>query len=144
MANKERGEMKLVAGDRTFKLRLTTNAVVEIEDISGGRTWDQVQLGLMRGSAKDMRLLFWGALREFHSDIATDDPKSLRAVGKLIDDAGGFEGLVEQMKAFIVLNQRQADTESDGRGGEAAPLDPPNAQSVVVGADSTLTPALSG
>jgi hypothetical protein len=143
MANKERGEFTLVAGDRTFKLRLTTNAVVEIEDISGGRTWDQVQLGIMRGSAKDMRLLFWGALREYHPDIATDDVKSLRAVGRLIDAAGGFEGLVEQMKAFLALNQRQADDEPERPGGQVAP-DPPSAQPAAVGVDSPLTPALSG
>jgi len=141
MANKERGEFLLTAGERIYKLRLTTNACAEMEDISGGRTWDQVQLGIMRGSAKDLRLLFWGALREFHPEIATDDAKSLRAVGKLIDDAGGFEGLMEQGQAFVALNQRQADDEPPAEKGPAAKSDPPSAQPEAVGVGSVLTPA---
>jgi len=142
MANKERGEFLLTAGGKTYKLRLTTNACAEMEDIAGGRTWDQVQLGIMRGSAKDLRLLFWGALREFHPDIATDDPKSLRAVGKLIDDAGGFEGLMEQGQAFVALNQRQADDEApSAEKGTTTKADPPSAQPEAVGVASVLTPA---
>lgn len=140
MANKERGEFTLVAGDRTFKLRLTTNACAEMEDLSGGRTWDQVQMGIARGSVKDVRLLFWGALREHHSDIATDEVKSLRAVGKLLDAAGGFEGVVTQMRAFMALNQDQGEQEP-AKVGQGPPADPPVAQDETIGVDSVLTPA---
>lgn len=139
MANKERGEFTLVAGDRTFKLRLTTNACAEMEDISGGRTWDQVQLGLARGSVKDVRLLFWGSLREYHPEIATDHVTSLRAVGKLLDDAGGFEGVLIQMRAFMALNREPVEPAPAQKGPEKPLADPPDAQAETVGADSVST-----
>lgn len=119
--NRERGEWPLVVdgadGKKTYKMRLTTNAMAELEDAARGRTWDQIILGLMRGSVSDCRLLIWAALRQFHRDIATDGPDGLTAVGNLIDDAGGVEGISEQIKAFVGDNAKPAD----GKGSANPP-----------------------
>lgn len=140
MANKERGEFLITIGDRTYTLRLTTNACAELEDVSGGRTWDQVQMGIARGSVKDVRWLFWAAFRAHHPDIATDDPASVKAIGKLIDDAGGFAGLLARVRMFVAINQDEGGSELGVVEG-AAPADPPLAQDEKAGAASTLTPA---
>lgn len=140
MANKERGEFPIEIGDRTFILRLTTNACAELEDVSGGRTWDQVQMGIARGSVKDVRWLFWAAFRDHHPDIATDDPASVKVIGQLIDEAGGFAGLLARVRMFVAMNQDDGGVDLGG-GEPAAAVDPPVAQVETVGAGSVLTPA---
>lgn len=140
MANQERGEFTLVVGDRRFTLRLTTNACAELEDFAGGRTWDQVQLGIARGSVKDVRLLLWAALREHHADVATDAPESVKAIGRLIDDAGGFAGLLAQIRSFVTLNQDPEHVPPQEKGETP---DPPEAQAVGAGVDSISMPVSS-
>lgn len=141
MANKERGEFTLVVGERTYTLRLTANACAELEDITDGRTLDQVLFGILRRhSIRDVRFLLWAALRDKHPDLATIDKSSLVAVGQLIDEAGGFAGVSEQVKAFVEMNKDQ-NPEPASKGGAAA-TDPP-AAGVHGGDGSTPTPASS-
>jgi hypothetical protein len=135
MANRQRGEVSLKIGGTRYRLKLTTNAVCELEDFAGaqtkagvGRTWDQVLQGIDKGSLKDVRLFFWVALRTHHSDIATDEPESLKVIGNLIDEAGGLSGLVKQMTALIKANTDTTEEEeapktagpSDAQGGIGA------------------------
>lgn len=141
MANQERGEFTIAVGDRRFTLRVTTNACAELEDFANGRTWDQVLVGCARGSVKDVRLLLWAALRDKHPDVATNDPESVKAIGRLVDDAGGFAGMQAQMFAFIGLNQAPPEPKG-GESGEGS-SDPPTAQAEVAGVGSALTPASS-
>lgn len=134
MANKQKGEFTLKAGKARYTLRLTTNAVCELEDFAGaqnsvgvGRTWDQVLQGIDKGSLKDVRLFFWVALREHHPDIATDDLTSLKAVGNIIDQAGGLMGVAKQIAQLVQLNA--ADTSGDDTEEEPPKVArPPDAQ----------------
>lgn len=137
-ANRERGEFTLTVKGVRYTLRLTTNACAELEDISNGRTWDQVMAGINRGSVKDTRLLMWACLREHHPEIATNDPTSVFGIGKFIDDAGGLVGVLQQLQTFIRMNGETADGEDAG----AQPGDPPEARDDaedLVGASSTST-----
>ena len=143
VANREKGEFSITAGERTLTFRLTTNACAEVEDLANGRTWQQIQVGVARGSLKDFCLLFWAALREHHADIATDDPASIKAIGKLIDEAGGIVGLQTQIEAFLALNEQPAELKDDGAGKKAAPADPLPAQATDSGDESISTLAAS-
>lgn len=122
-ANKERGEHALVINSRTYVLKLTTNAVCEMETLSG-RTFDQVLLRISHGSLSDVRLFFWAALQPHQPKITLVD------VGNLIDAAGGLGAIKTQLDALLNLNTEEA------KGAEA---NPPEAQAGV-GAGSTLTP----
>jgi len=134
MANRARGELALVAGERTYTLRLTTNACCELEDYAGGRTWDQVTAGINRGSLKDVRLLFWAALRDPHPELATDDPSSLTAIGTVIDEAGGIRVVLSRLRVLLQLN---ADRPPEGAG--AAEPRPPDAPPAPTGPSSVST-----
>jgi len=116
MANRERGELTLVAGRTRYVLRLTTNSCCELESFSDGRTSDDVIDGVNRGSFRDARLLLWMALRDQHPDIATDDPDCLFAIGQIIDQAGGRAAVLERLRELVLLN-----TETDDSGGAARP-----------------------
>jgi hypothetical protein len=121
MANRERGEMTLVVGEQRYRLKLTTNAIAEVEDLTGGKTFGQaVEEGLARGSIKSLRILLWAMLREYHGDLATDDPKSLRQVGNLVDRAGGIDGLWQQVQAFLAANAEPEEAaKAEGRPPDA-------------------------
>lgn len=139
MANRERGEFRLVAGEKSYLLRITTNACCELEDLAA-RPLDSVISGANRGHVRDVRLILWAALREHHPELATDDKDSLKAVGTLIDAAGGLSGILAQVKALIALN---ADSGEKGTGGAAAAgARPPHAQGGT-GVSTTLTPSVS-
>ena len=117
MANRERGELTLVAGRTRYVLRLTTNSCCELESFADGRTSDDVIDGVNRGSFRDARLLLWMALRDQHPDIATDDPDCLFAIGQIIDQAGGRAAVLERLRELVLLN-----TETDGSEGTSRPL----------------------
>lgn len=141
MANKERGETTLVAGERSFICRLATNSCAELEEFAKGRTFWQVWNGALANSVKDLRLFFWVALREHHPEIATDDPSCLKEVGRIIDLAGGIRSdrLSAWLKQFIELNQDQ-EPATEGEPGKGVTSDPPNAQ-VADGVGSIVTRA---
>jgi hypothetical protein len=126
MANKERGELKLTAGSQSYTMRLTTNAACELEELAGGRTLEQVVTGCMRGSSKDVRFLLWACLREHHPDVATDDKDGLKAIGRIMDDAGGLTGIAEQLQALLKLNADDAEDGADNPppGAPAEPSGP--------------------
>ncbi len=132
MANKERGEVSLVARDKTYTLALTTNGACELEAASG-RKLEQVFRGALAYSLVDMRWMVWGALQEHHSD----EIKTPKDAGKFIDDAGGLAKVWTSLNAF---QQANADTSTDqpkGKSGGVA--DPPEAQAEATGNGSTLT-----
>lgn len=131
MANRERGELALVAGGRTYTLQLTTNSCCEVEDFTNGRTSDDLIAGINQGSFKDARLLLWVALRTHHPDLATDDPDCLEAIGELIDAAGGRNAILKVLQRLVHLN-----TEGMGPGGASRPR---VARTVPTGGNSRLT-----
>lgn len=129
-ANKERGEMALVAGSKTYVMKLTTNAVCEMETLSG-RTFDQVAAKLQNGSVSDVRLFLWAMLREHHRSMTLED------VGNVIDGAGGIMGIAQQLTELVNLNT--GEVAALGKDQEENPL---KAQAGI-GANSTLTPDAS-
>lgn len=132
MANRERGEIGLVAKDGTdYTLRLTTNAVCELEDRSG-RLFDDIVKGVMNGRVKDMRWLIWAAMQDHHAEAVTTP----QAAGDVIDACGGLAVVSAQMQAFIGLNADDSPKE------EGAEPNPPRAEASR-GADSTSTPDVS-
>lgn len=122
-ANKERGELALNIEGQSYTLKLTTNAVCEMETLSG-RTFDQVMLRIQHGSMSDIRLFFWAALQSHHPKVTLVD------VGDLIDAAGGLGAVKTQLDTLLGINTEEA---------KAAAPNPPAAQAGA-GVASTLTP----
>jgi hypothetical protein len=83
MANGERGEVALVAGERTLTLRMSINAVAEIETYLDKGINDLVEM--VRNPAdfriSTWRVLLWGALREHH-------PCTIEQAGEIMGEAG--------------------------------------------------------
>ncbi len=132
MANRERGELTLLAGGMRYTLRLTTNSCCELESFADGRMSDDVIAGVNSGSFRDARLLLWMALRDQHPDLATDDPSCLSAIGDLIDVAGGRLAVLERLRELILLNV-------DGRDAPGGAARPPKGQPRRTGVGSTWT-----
>jgi hypothetical protein len=138
MANRERGEMLLATPKHTYTMRLTTNACADLEDRSG-KLVDEIIRGAYRGSVRDLRWLLWAALQDQHADtvVAPQD------AGRIIDEAGGIQGMLAQLQAFMKMNSEGGAPE--GQVTAAAGDHPPGAQPKpeASGEGSTLTPALS-
>lgn len=112
MANRERGELRLVAQDRTYTLRLTTGACCELEDRTG-QTLAAVIEGVNAGRATATRWLGWAALQARHGDEVC----TVEAAGDVLTAAGGFEVVRPVLSAFMALNADD-DTSEDGTGTE--------------------------
>jgi hypothetical protein len=83
MANRERGEVDLVVGGETYTLRMSLNAVAEIEGLLDKGI---NEIAAMVRDPTDFRIstwrvLLWGALREFHK-------VSLEEAGEIMGRAG--------------------------------------------------------
>jgi hypothetical protein len=112
VANRERGELRLVARDRSYVLRLTVEACCHLEDLAD-RTLSTVIDGANRGSANDIRLLMWAALQPFHREAA----QTLTSVGILIDRLGGVPAAHEALGRLVSLNlddEPEDEKPSDG------------------------------
>lgn len=100
MSNPERGEVTLDAGGTSYRLRLTLNAMCELEDALSTPekpvTFLEVLGRLRRSSAKDIRWIVWAALREHHPEM------TLKDAGELVQEAGGlfdFAGKLQTLTA---------------------------------------------
>lgn len=147
MANREKGEVSLTIGERTFTLVLNTNAMAEIEDqlslLDGKeRNWDYFASRMVNkktAGVRDVRLLFWGMAREFHPEI------TLKEAGRLIDQAGGVVGLdaILAPAAEKAATPDPADVEAVGlKPGN--PPEAPASRGKTGGGASTSTPAPPG
>lgn len=126
-ANPERGEMTLVAGDRTYLMKWTTNACCVMEGLAK-QTFDELNLGASRGSVTALRWLLWAALQKHHGQaIRTADD-----VGDVIDAAGGVGVVMLKIIEFSLLNQD--DRPEAEKGG---PADPPSAEGTNGGGSSS-------
>lgn len=99
MANRERGEQRLIAGAQTFTLRLTLEACLEVED-RAGKSLDDLIAGVNRGSVRALRWLLWASLQAKHAETIQrpDD------VGAVMDAVGTTASVLKQMTAFLLLN----------------------------------------
>lgn len=114
VANRERGELRLVARDREYVLRLTVEACCHLEDLAD-RTLKSVIDGANQGSATDIRLLMWAALQAFHREAA----QTVTAVGNLIDRFGGVPAAHEVLGRLVALNLDDEPEDEKPSGAEA-------------------------
>lgn len=99
MANRERGELRLVAGDQVFTLRLTVGSCCEVED-RAEQDLDDLIAGVNRGSMQALRWLLWASLQAKHGDrIARPED-----VGPVMDATGSTTQVRARLKAFLDLN----------------------------------------
>lgn len=137
MANREKGEIRLEVGDRTYRLVLNTNAMAIAEGAISTPThdvfWDELWAKATKGSVRHLRALLFGMLQKFHPEV------TLAGVGRLIDELGGLVGLAQVLsEAMAAASPEPSDLQTVR--GSAAPADPPTARAGT-GASSTRPPA---
>lgn len=99
MANRERGEQRLVAGDRSFILRLTVGACCELEDRSG-KPLEILIEQVNSGSVKALRLVLWASLQDYHAlEIAT-----VEQAGEVMDAIGSVPAVIRILSTFLASN----------------------------------------
>ena len=83
MANSARGERTVEIGGTEFRLRFSINAICELED-QADQPIEEIGTRLSSGRAgvRDIRLLWWAALRDAHETV------DLKGAGELIDQLG--------------------------------------------------------
>lgn len=84
MANRERGEISFEASGKTWTMKIDTNAMCEIEGLTGKGI---AEVGNLLGSEKTasmtlMRAVFFGSLRAQHPDLL------IGRAGELMDEIG--------------------------------------------------------
>jgi hypothetical protein len=85
MANPHRGQVDLKAGEATYRLSFSINALCEIEDATGKSV---NELAAEMGGAPRLsliRVLLWGALRDHHEEV------TLKQAGEIAGEAGMAE-----------------------------------------------------
>lgn len=99
MTNRELGDVPLTIAGRTYTLRMTTAAMVALEDLYSTPakevTFFEVLERVNKGSMKAIRAFLWAALQHHHKGTLTID-----AVGDLIEEAGGIFALSEQLQSL--------------------------------------------
>ncbi len=124
MANPERGEVDLVAGESVYTLALTMNGICELEARTG-KTYGELVQAISYGARLNMTVLqemFWQSLKRYH-----DKQFPTRAsVGTFMDDLPKSYGdAVDALSRLLVLNaEKRAGKNGNGNG-----TDPLKAQS---------------
>lgn len=126
MANRERGEVSLVVGDRTYILRPTLTAYCSLEDKMEGKTHARIMREAGLGDARSLRALIWSYLQAKHAD----EIDTFEKAGELIDECG----IAAAQKQLELLNEINAPPEQKEK--KAKDDDPPPAQALN-GATST-------
>jgi hypothetical protein len=123
LANAEKGELSMTVDGKRYILTLVTRSMVELEDVTGGRTFLQCWEGIQtRKSLKDICCVLWTALRARHKEIATEAPDAITQIADFIDRAGGLEPITEQLTALLRLHTQPKELQ-DGGGMTARPPD---------------------
>lgn len=123
----------LKAGGESYKLRFSTNAIIEFEEEYGDSIMAFGQK--MNASApdengevdpdapqilyKELRLLVWAALQEHHEDIGEKE------VGTIIDKAGGMRAAFEVANGALAdAMPADEDAEEESTNGSSANAGP--------------------
>lgn len=138
MTNRERGDVPLLIAGRTYTLRMTTAAMVALEDLystpSKEVTFFEVLERVNKGSMKAIRAFLWAALQHHHAGQFTID-----AVGELIESAGGIFALSQQLQSLgTTTTPDTRDLETDVAPGKAVAG---RRRKAGTGAASTSSPA---
>lgn len=139
MANRERGELRLVTPDQTYTLRITTNACCELEDLSGHSFEEHITRWNKDHRISAFRWLIWASLQDQHRQTV----RTPEDAGRIIDQCPPND-LMALMASFIQLNLDQVkELIREGllpKPGQKDTQDPLQAQTVPAGVDSTLMP----
>lgn len=141
MANKERGEVRLAAGDDTYTLKLTINACCELEERSG-KYFDDVVAAANAGSLIYVRWLLWATLQEHHAKTV----KTPADAGRVIDRMGGLPAVSAKLTELMALNRddREKAGKPDGKSDPRVAEAPPGGGSTSTPAASASLPTTSG
>lgn len=125
MANREKGEVSFSSQGQTYTLRLSINALCELEDLmsTGDKriTVQDVTQRVNRGDMTAIRALLWAALREHHPAL------TLKDVGNVLEAAG----IAKVQEAFEALSaSMQPDTADLQTVNGGKPVRPPKAARV--------------
>lgn len=82
MANALKGEVDFTIGDKTHVLCFTSNALVEVETVTGKDIISVLGEWQQSPAIAPLRTLLWGALRKYRPEL------SLLDAGDLIDEIG--------------------------------------------------------
>lgn len=92
-ANHLKGEIDLPVDKQTYTLALTSNAIVQVEQLLDSSI-TEIMKGLTR--YENSRALLWAGLQKYHPKI------DLLAAGEIIDEIdGGLEGLVDPLARAV-------------------------------------------
>ena len=133
-ANRERGEIDLLVGERSLVLRLSISAVVALE-ASTGRTFADILEGVKQRRLQDELWLLWAALQPYHGPQFA----GLSEVQALIDDVGTYLASLEALRRAI---GELLQVNGPPQVAEVASADPRSAQAGT-GSASTLALAES-
>lgn len=91
MANRERGEVDLTVGSETYTLRLSTNALAEVEDLLD-QDFGEILQRMEAGRVGAQRAMLFAALREKHPTVTLLDAGQMldtdrRAVNEALGNA---------------------------------------------------------
>lgn len=129
-ANSERQEVKLTvtrpakhAGtgepeteERVYTLKMTTEASIGLEDRLG-KTTGEIMQSVGKFGVKASRDIIHALLQEHHSKEFPDTAAGLKAVNRLIDDAGGIVKMMALIATAVGTNKDDAkDTQLAGDG----------------------------
>jgi hypothetical protein len=98
MANRERGEVSLKAGDKTYTLVLDIDAMCALEDLFSTPeqevSFPEVLAKVQRDSTRHLRAFLWALLQRHHPEIG------IGQISELVEQAGGLEGLRDSFGAI--------------------------------------------
>lgn len=96
MANANRGEVDFAVGEKTYTLRLSLNAIAEIETLLDMGINELIEALKGPFRVANWRVLLWGALREHHAGVSLDD------AGEVMGEAG-IEATVAALNKAMTL-----------------------------------------
>ncbi len=109
MANEERGEVELVAGEDRFTLCLSMNAICRMQTRTK-KTYGELLQSMRNLDIAALRDIVWMTLEKYHKDTFPNPEK----VGDLIDRSdGGVSGTVETLNRLFTLNQERGKANAD-------------------------------
>lgn len=99
MANAERDEHDLTIEGQTYTLKLTTNAMCEVETAMSTTlrqvSFADVLMASNKHNVSAMRAIFWASLRDKHPEV------TLAKAGELMDKVGGSKTFAEKFAAMV-------------------------------------------
>lgn len=111
MANVHKGDVTLRAGERSYTLRFSIDALCVLEDACGGKGIVALSAELSDPSTLRLGLLrkvLWAGLRDHHPEI---DEK---AAGEIIPEAGGLAVVMAAVNTAFELAFPPADAKPNG------------------------------